>query len=470
MRSLLALLLIPAFAQAQLPPIKLTVDPAPETKPSLRYELLPTGRDRVAGNAVLHYMRAHANRPAEEREPVKRAAEFEKIVRWEDAPTEQIPTKEVAEYLKRYKALFRELEYGSRCNSCDWASAPAAGTEAIDAVVGNVQSYRELARWLSLRCKLEIAEGRFDAALRTIQAGLQFGRHIAEGPTYIQMLVGNAVVAIFFARLETLIAQPASPNMYWALSTLPKPFLDPRHGLDGEDQLSESFFPGLAELQKGPLSAERAIELVTKAMSFFQGLQDGGGLSELGIRLAIVTAAELRQAEARKEFIARGRDAKAVAAMPAVQVVFLNSFARYRDVADDYRKWFLHGGPDASAGVEKIGERVKKAKADAKDDAIAQVFLNLLPAVEKVFYSMARTERRIAHLRTLEAIRLHAVLEGHLPRELSEIKKVPVPSDPSSGKPFEYALTEGGFTLSTPDVKNLGHLKLTYEVTLRAKQ
>ena len=470
MRCLLALLLIPAFAQAQFPPIKLTVDPAPETKPSLRYELLPSGHDRVPGNAVLHYLKAHANKPIDERDPAKLKAEGETVIRWEEAAPDKLPKKEVAEYLKRFKAAFRELEYGARCKTCDWTSAPAAGTEAIDATLGNVQAHRELARWLALRCKLEIAENRFADALRTIQTGLQFGRHVAEGPSMIQMLVGNAIVHIFFARLDWLLERPDAPNLYWALSALPKPFLDPRPGLDGEDQIGESFFPGLDELRKGPVSAGRALELVVKAISFFGGRQDGGGLGELGLRLAVTTVAELRQAEARREYLARGRDAKEIAAMPATQVVFLNSFDRYRDLADDYRKWFLLGGPDAMAGVEKISERVKKMKVEAKDDVIVQVFLNILPAMEKLFQSLVRTERRIAQLRTLEAIRLHAALEGHLPRELSEIKKVPVPIDPGTGKPFDYALTEGGFTLTTPDVRSPGHVKLTYEVTMRVKK
>jgi hypothetical protein len=470
MRSLFLLLLIPAFAQAQLPPIKLTVDPAPETKPSLRYELLPTGRDRVAGNAVLHYLKAHANMPAAERDPAKLKAESETVIRWEEATPDKLPTKEVAEYLKRYKSLFRELEYGARCKTCDWTSAPAAGTEAIDATLGNVQANRELARWLSLRCKLELAENRIADALRTIQTGLQFGRHVAEGPSMISMLVGNAIVHIFFARLDSLLEKPDAPNLYWALSVLPKPFLDPRPGLDGEDRVGESFLPGLVELQKGPVGAERALELTLLAMKSFQQISDGGGLSDIALKLALVARAEVVHAEARKELIARGRSAKEVGAMAPVQAAFLNSFERYRDLADDYRKWFLLGGPDSPPGVEKIADRVKRLKVDAKDDLILQVFLMVLPAMEKVFQSLVRTERRIAQLRTIEAIRLHAALEGHLPRELSEIKKVPVPGDPGSGKPFEYAVTEGGFTLTSPDIKSFGHLKLTYDVTLRAKK
>ena len=54
--AFLLALLLSATAAAQLPPIKLTVDPAAEPKPALKYELLPAGRDRVAGNAAFHDM------------------------------------------------------------------------------------------------------------------------------------------------------------------------------------------------------------------------------------------------------------------------------------------------------------------------------------------------------------------------------------------------------------------------------
>ncbi len=470
MRSLLLLLILPAFARAQLPPIKLTADAASEPRPALRYELLPNARDRVPGNAVLHYLKAHAARPSEEPDADKRKLQYDTVIRWEEAKPDEFPAKDVAEYLKKYKALFREVEYGARCKQCDWTSAPATGADAIDTILGGVMFHRELARWLSLRFKLELAEGRTDDALRTIQTGLQLGRHVLEGPTMMQMLVGIAIDNLFFSRLATLLERPDAPNLYWALSTLPKPFVDPRPGLDGEDQFGESFLPGLAELRKGPLNAERALELTLSAMNGFSRREDAGGLGDIAIRLGLLTRSNAVQDEARKELIARGRTAKDVAAMPAVQAVFLNSYERYRDLADDCRKWFLLGGPEAVAGIEKIGERVKKLKVEAKDDIIVQVFLNVLPTMAKTFESLSRTERRIAQLRALEAIRLHAALAGQLPKELADIKKVPVPNDPLTGRPFEYAIAEGGFTLTAPALKGTGHLGQTFEVTLRAKK
>ncbi len=468
MRALLFLLLLPVVVLAELPPVKLTVDPAVETRPALRYELLPSARDRVPGNAMLHYLKATAAKPPLERDPAKSKAEWDRVLLWEEAKIDEFPVKEVAQYLQKYKSLFRELEYATRCKQCDWTSAPTNPNDAIGDRLAEIQSFREFARFLSLRFKLELAEKRTDDALRTIQTGLQMGRHIGEGPTLIVMLVAIAIDSIFLGRIDTFLEQPDAPNLYWALSTLPKPFLDPRPGLDGEDQLSESFLAGIAEMRKSPLTPERALELTLAAMKSFRGEPLTPGLVDIGIRVELIARAETHHEEARKELFARGRNQGEVAAMPSVQAVFLNSFERFRDIADDYRKWFLLGGPDATVGVEKMIDRVKKLKADAKGDPITQVFLNILPAMEKVYYSLARTERRIALLRTHEAIRIHTALAGQLPKELADIKKVPVPNDPSTDKPFVYSVGDGGFTLTAPELKN--QLGQKYEVTLRIKK
>ena len=473
MRAFLILLLFPAFVQAQLQPVKLTVDPAVETRPALRYELLPSARDRVPGNAMLHYLKAAAAKPPIERDLAKSKAEWDLVLVWEEAKIDKFPVKEVAEYLQKYKSLFRELEYATRCKQCDWTSAPTNPNEAIGDRLGEVQTFREFARLLSLRYKLELAEKRTDDALRTIQTGLQMGRHIGECPTLIFMLVRIAIDNIFLGCIDTFLEQPDAPNLYWALSTLPKPFLDPRPGLDGEDQLNESFFPGLVELRKGPVAPERALELTLAAMKNFGGEPITPGLADIAIRLELFTRAKANDKEARKELLSRGHNPDDVAAMPSVQVVFLNSFERYRDVADDYRKWFLLGGPDAAVGIEKMSDRVKKLKVDTKEDRITQNFLNVLPAIEKVYYTLARTERRIALLRTVEAIRIHTALTTQLPKELADIKKVPVPNDPLTDKPFEYSVVDGGFTLTAPEVKNpevKNLLRQKYEVTLRIKK
>jgi hypothetical protein len=447
--TLLFALLLPLPAAAQLPPIKITVDPAAEPKPALRYELLPPGRERVTGNAAFHYMKAHMNRPPRDRDPKKAQEESQAFEKWLDTPVAGLPVPEVKAYLERYKAALREVEHGSRCKGCEWASAPVTGSEAIDVLLPNVQVHREIAAHLSLRIKLELAEKRYDDAARTLRTGLQYGKHIAEGPTLIQMLVGVAITNIFLARTDDFIAAPASPNLYWGLSSLPRPLIDPRPGLDGEDALNESFLPGLDDLRKGPVSADRAMDVVANAVKVLQA----GGRDAPGVfagRLGLATYAAMVQNEARQELLARGHKKDDVDAMPPVQAAFLNSFEKYRELADDHRKWFLMPPADAVPGLAKAGERAKKVKADAKNDAVLSVFLMVLPAVEKVHLSLVRTERRVAMLRAVEAVRLHMAVTKSLPQKLADVKLVPVPDDPITAKPFEYAVTDAGFTLLCP--------------------
>jgi hypothetical protein len=75
----------------------------------------------------------------------------------------------------------------------------------------------------------------------------------------------------------------------------------------------------------------------------------------------------------------------------------------------------------------------------------------LLPAVQKVFTARARTDRRFAALRCVEAVRLYAAAHGgKLPASLADVKEVPVPDDPVTGKPFAYRVREGVATLEGP--------------------
>jgi hypothetical protein len=95
----------------------------------------------------------------------------------------------------------------------------------------------------------------------------------------------------------------------------------------------------------------------------------------------------------------------------------------------------------------------------------------LLPALHKVLAAQNRLDRRIAALRVIEALRMHAAANnGQLPEKLSDVKVVPVPNDPGTGRPFEYRREGRGATLTgripgEPLDKN----GLRYRITVRKK-
>jgi hypothetical protein len=59
-------------------------------------------------------------------------------------------------------------------------------------------------------------------------------RHIGEGPTTIQALVGIAIGATMCREVELFIEDEDSPNLYRALADLPRPFIDVTKAIESE--------------------------------------------------------------------------------------------------------------------------------------------------------------------------------------------------------------------------------------------
>jgi hypothetical protein len=63
----------------------------------------------------------------------------------------------------------------------------------------------------------------------------------------------------------------------------------------------------------------------------------------------------------------------------------------------------------------------------------------IAPAVPRMHEQDAELDRRVAALRAVEAVRLHAAANsGRMPAAIDAVNLVPVPLDPMTGKPFQY--------------------------------
>ena len=114
---------------------------------------------------------------------------------------------------------------------------------------------------------------------------------------------------------------------------------------------------------------------------------------------------------------------------PPEQVLLLDERREYEVLRDDVMKlmtlpfWV----------VEAQEARVAQVKRPPALFAEA-----LVPATKAVRRAQARLDQRIALLRHVEALRLHAAEHGgELPANLAEVS-VPMPDDPVTGKPFRY--------------------------------
>ena len=95
---------------------------------------------------------------------------------------------------------------------------------------------------------MQIADGKYDKAVRTLQTGYAFARHVAQGPVLVQGLVGDSIARMMSKQVETLIQQPGAPNLYWALALLPRPMIDLRLALEAEMETVYFSYPELRDL------------------------------------------------------------------------------------------------------------------------------------------------------------------------------------------------------------------------------
>jgi hypothetical protein len=466
-RGLLCILafLAPAVALAQAeppPPISVTLHPQALPVRALRYHLLPEQSERTPGNAAPIYKRVIemlGKVPADTQEQMRE---------WSEMPLATFPREEVRKFLQPYQETFRLIDQAAHCEYCDWGLAERLRKDGIGVLLPEIQAMRQVVLHLSLQTRLQMAQGKWDDALRSIQTGLAMAKHTGETPPLITYLVGIAISTIMLNQVDEFIQHPEAPNLYWALTDLPHPFLDIRKAIQGERLMVYGTFPGVGEALNnpnvGPMSPQQ-VEKCVKAL-------ENGMLELLGFRNRVVlgTLIRTKHEAAQRVLIAQGRPRELVEKMPHIQVALLHALSQYDELLDDLIKWqtlpFWEGYPH----YKDAPTRQTLQMYNTPDSPALPLGRYLLPAVEKVFFARARLDRKIASLRCLEAIRLHATHGGKLPATLADLKEVPLPVDPVTGKSFAYRLSGEVATLAGPPPRtqtpNIGN-SLSYEIELK---
>jgi hypothetical protein len=458
----------PAQPPSEAEPIKLTLSPAAAPSPALKHTLLPELMDQTPGNAALEYYRAFS---PEWWTNIRQPKVWEKITDSLQTPFKDFPRKEMA-WIANLRML-EQVDRAARREYVDWGMAERLRRDGINLLLPEIQSLRQIATLLAVRARLEIAEGRFDKAVYTLQTGLALAHHTGEGVILIQDLVGMAMAQLMIAPLEELIQQPGAPNFYWALTDLPRPFFDLRKALQGEKLWASGTIPELYTLETTQLAPEQQ----QKLLQFV-----GGGVDALFGRKPdwkpnwnnhlIGTLLVLHAyPQAKQALIAEGRKPEEVEALPALQVVLIHSLHVYQRLQDDLYKSYGLPYWEARPLMVQADQRFRQARSRLE----GMPFIDFLPAIQKVVVASVRTDRRIAALRCVEAIRIYAAAhDGKLPAALETIKEVPIPLDPMTGKAFTYRVNGERATLYAPPpageqaIPNYNMLK--YELTFRRQK
>ena len=136
------------------------------------------------------------------------------------------------------------------------------------------------------------------------------------------------------------------------------------------------------------------------------------------------------------------------------QVIAIHQSRVHKHVYQEIYKWTLLPYWQARTGRKAAEEKLKQEaylKPPNETREILPLSTQLLPSTFAARSAAVRLRTRIAGLRTLEAIRMHAAANGgKLPQRLADISDVPVPINPATGKSFEYRVEGRRATLDIP--------------------
>lgn len=443
----------------------LTVTPAAEPTPALKYRLFPLVSERTPGDAAPVYLRLRYEFTPEWAVLEKLGLPVERGGRgpWLDMPIGELPLAEARTFVDSYAVRLRLLGYAAHRSECDWSyTLPEERSNVINVLLPDAQAMRTWARLLSLKARVEIAEGKHDEAIRTIATGLAFARHLAEGPFLINDLIGISVAMSMLDRIDELIASPGATNLYWALTALHRPFISMRDALEYEDRMGNWMVPELDQLGEPRSEAEWA-GLLDRMLEHLASMArmmapDGTG------PLALMTGESLRAT--RPALLAAAKEATSDEDEPMgdderIARYLATAYATLRDAA--FAPTYLDYAQTGSLEPRRL-DALNRAKEAGP--ALA-VLAEIIPAIESAKTAEARLERRIAALRAVEAIRWHAAgYGGRLPASLDQVEVAPVPTDPFHGRPFGYRV-EGRTAVLTSEGAADRPWPMSYRVTMR---
>jgi hypothetical protein len=405
--------------------IRLTVDAMAAPKPALRHLLLPELREMSPGNPIPNYLKCLLDQ------------DF-------SSPDEKLS-----------QAALKQADRAARMDKPDWQILPKLRTDGISLLLPDLQKLRVLAQELQGRFRNEVELRRFDDALVTAKTMFALARHMGEHPTLIGDLVGIAIASVAIAPLEEMLAQPGCPNLYWALTNLPTPFISLEKGMEGERMFIQAELRNLLHTKAmTPDEIKKLVKHIDMIRSF-----EPDKLEKTRVLLDKLNKDEKHLAQARARLIEYGIGEELLNAFPADQIILIDEKRAYEVERDEAIKLMNLPTWQALGECEKLPPRAE-----------TRLFSGFVPAIQKVRRAQGRLEQRLALLRHVEALRLYAAKHaGKLPDSLTQVE-VPLPVDPFTGQPFRYELKDGTAHIRGNPPRGeerTAAYNLHYEVTIR---
>jgi hypothetical protein len=448
----------------------LSVSPRNAPSPALAYRLLPPSWELKEGNAVPIYLRLVHDQP-----DAVRKRWNETPVAWNSLPVDKVPLDEARKFLQGHHYRLRQLEVGARRRTAEW-DYTLDEPNPIGLLLPDLQAMRSYAPMLILQVRLALAEGDFKGAARHLETGFAFSRHVAEAPTLIHSMIAIGLASQFAGTVADFVERPDAPNLYWALTAMPRPLIDLRRGMEFEYSMLEKQFPQLGDLERQRTAEQwdSTLQRVRTDLRELAELPAEGGKRKLPDWFPKNCgpgdpAAKSPDLPAARKFVAgtKGLSAEKVEAMPPAQVLLLYMVGTYNEDRDDWHRVAYLPYPQARPMFDAAAKRLRQAPI-SEGHLPARL---LLAGLDRVMDGQVRLERNLTALRVVEALRMHAAVhDGKFPDKLDDVTVVPIPDDPGTGKPFAYSRAGDTATIfSQIPAESQPNSGIRYRVTIRKR-
>ena len=418
-------------------PIELTIAGRAIETPVLKYRLIPPESEMKPGNAVPILLRL----PWDQRLWMTQI--FPTLHEWGTRPLNAPEWAQSQGVLP--ESFYIEMRRAAFRREASWEYPLGEVSTPYRIFLPDVQ---ELSNWLgkglSARIRYHISRGEFDKAREGIKVGIANSRHIAHTTFDINQLVAIAIHRIMLERVNELISQPNSPNLYWALSVLPDSLLHLVRAADFESDIFALTFPAVRHFDR-PREANEWKKMARQLVDFLQELdklpRPDQTDPETRVRIYVAKMSEQARIDLLK-----------------LQLVSPDQVATMTD-HEAVVRWYTHlrlSSDARASGVLLLPPReawreLKRLQAEIDLMQTKTGTQVNRPNATSIYLATWSLKRRIQALRVIEAVRDYLVThDGRLPASLDDIQNVSIPIDSLTNQPFIWSTDGKMATLAAP--------------------
>ncbi len=383
---------------------RLTVSPAGEPVPALRYRFLVPAAEQIRANAAIFYYKAILSGG---NDWLKNFNADERLDGWLAEQPANLPLETIKSLLApATRPIFQSaMRAASRADHCDWGDGELG--ENIPRL--ELEHCRQLALALCVLTKAQLAEHRADDARETVAWGYALSRHLGSAPNFVTAPTGWSIASIMQSATCDLIGHADAPNLYWALTEVAGQSPARADGFEGR-RLWEEIFPKLAELDRRVFADDEIIELVHRlAANTLIRVEANPWDAKDDVALLSTTLSLLP--DARTYLQRHGYAAERLDKMPLLQQVTLYRWRQFIELEQNTAKWTLL--PERDGRNRSLRNAAREL--DRQGDSGKPFDMMVIPNAGGL-RAVLRKEREIDLLRAIEALRMYAAREGHWPR------------------------------------------------------